>query len=165
MPAIAPKTCKAGNTIGSRSSASASLPIGSEASRNSEVDVLGDAARADQDQPLDQLRELVGELHGHATAERVADDGDPFDVQDAEQVAHAVGVRRDRIVRPRLVRLAVAQQIGRDDGEPLRELGLHGAPRRRVVADAVDQQDRRAGAGDPERAPVAVNGPELQLSA
>ena len=160
-----PKICNAGNTKGSRSNASASLPIGSDASRNSDVDVLGDAAGADQNQPLDQLRELVGELHGHAAAERMADDGDAFDVQNAKQVAHAVGVGRDRIVRPRLVRLAVAQQIGGDDGKPLREFGLHGRPGRRVVTDPVDQQDHRAGAGDPERAPVAVDGAELQRAA
>ena len=87
-----------------------------------DVDVLGHPAGADEDQPIHQLRELVGELHRHAAAERVADDGDPFDVEHAEQIAHAVGVRGHRVVGARLVGLAVAQQIGRDHGEPLREL-------------------------------------------
>jgi hypothetical protein len=34
MPAARPKICKAGSTNGNRNNASASLPIGNEASRN-----------------------------------------------------------------------------------------------------------------------------------
>ena len=127
-----------------------------------EVDVLGHPARADQDQPVHQLRELVGELHRDATAERMPDHGDPLDVEHAEQVPHAVGVGGDGVVGARLVGLAVAEQVGRDDGESLGERGLHAAPRGGVVADPVDQQDRRTRSGDPERAPVAVDGAVLQ---
>ncbi len=127
-----------------------------------EVDVLGHPARADQDQPVHQLRELVGELHRDATAERMPDDRDPLDVEHAEQVAHAVRVCRDGVVGARLVGLPVAEQVGGDDGESLGERGLHAAPRRGVVADPVDQQDRGTRSGDPVRAPVAVDGAILQ---
>ena len=53
------------------------------------------------------------------------DDRDPFDVEDAEQIAHPVRVGGDGVVGARLVGLAVAEQVGGDDGEPLRERGLH----------------------------------------
>ena len=161
-PAARPAICKVGSTNGSRSNASASLPIGNDASRNDHVDVLGDAAGPDQDQPLHQLRELVGELHRHPAAKRVTDDGDPLDVEHGKQVAHPVGVRRDRVVGAWLVRLPVAQQVDGDHREPLRELGLNRLPGGGVVTDPVNQQDHRARAGDPERTPIAVDRAELQ---
>jgi len=61
--------------------------------------------------PLDQLRELVGELHGHAAAERMTDHGDVIDVEHAEQVRACRWLRGHRIVGARLVGLAVAKQI------------------------------------------------------
>lgn len=102
--------------------------------------------------------ELVGELHRHPAAERMPDDGHALDVEHRQQVAHPVGVARDRVVGARFVGLPVSQQIGGDHREPLSELGLHGIPGRGVVADAVDQQDRRPGAGDTERSFVPVDG-------
>ena len=36
-----------------------------------------------------------------------------------EQVAHAAGVGAERVVAPRLGRLAVAEQVGREHGEAL----------------------------------------------
>src|ERR1700742_250729 len=151
-PAARPKICNAGNTNGGR---------GGEPQRD--VDVLGDAAGADQDQSFDEMRELVRELHRDPAAERMADDGGPLDVQDGKQVAHPVGVRRDRIVGAWFVRLPVTQQVDGDHREPLREPGLNGLPGRGIVTDSVNQQDHRAGAGDAERAPITVQGPKLQL--
>ena len=106
--------------------------------------------------------ELVGELHRHPAAEGVTDYRHPLDVEHAEQVAHAVGVRRDRVVGARLVGSPVAQQVRRDDGEPLGELGLDAVPGGGVVTDSVDQQNRRPGAGDPVRPLVAVDRAEVQ---
>ena len=108
------------------------------------------------------MRELVGELHRHPAAERMADDGHPLDVEYGKQVAHPVGIAGDRVVGARFVGAPVTEQIGGDDRESLSELGLHRIPRRGVVTDAVDQQNRRPGPGDPERPLVPVNGAELQ---
>jgi len=105
MPAARPKICKAGSTNGNRNNANASLPIGNEASRNAMLTSLVTPTGADQDQALDQLGELVGELHRHAAAERMTDHRDSLDIEDRKQVSHPVGVRRDRVVRPRLIRL------------------------------------------------------------
>jgi hypothetical protein len=44
-------------------------------------------AAIDQDEPIAVLRELVGELHGDAAAEGLADDCDPTDPQDTQEVA------------------------------------------------------------------------------
>jgi hypothetical protein len=73
----------------------------------------------------------------------MADDGDAVDVEHAEQIPHAVCVGGHGVVGARLVGLSVPEQVRSDDGETLRELALHRAPRRGVVSDAVDQQDRR----------------------
>ena len=127
-----------------------------------DVDVLGDAARADQDQPFNQLRELVGELHRHPAAQGMTHDGRPLDIEHAEQVAHPVGVCRNRVVGAWLVGSPVAQQVRGDHGEPLGELGLHGVPGSGVVADAVDQQNRRPRTGDPVGPLITMDGAELQ---
>ncbi len=121
-----PPICNAGSTKGSRSSASASLPIGNDASRKATLTSLVTPPAPTRISRSTRLRELVGELHCHPAAERMAHDGDPLDFEHAEQVAHPVGVRRDRVVGARLVGLPVAQQVGGDDREPLRELGLDG---------------------------------------
>ena len=81
LPTICPAICTAGSMRGNRSNARASLPIGNEASRKSDIDILGDTAGGDQDQSLDQLGELVGELHRHSAAQRVTHDGYPLDVE------------------------------------------------------------------------------------
>ena len=83
----------------------------------------------------------------------------------AEQVTHPVGVGRDRVVGAWLVGLPVAQQIWGNDREPLGEFGLDGIPGGGVVADAVDQQDRRPGTGDPVRPLITVDGAELAAKA
>jgi hypothetical protein len=108
------------------------------------------------------MGELIGELHCDAAAQGVTDDGDCIDVEDAEQVPHPVGVGGDRVVRPRLVGTAVAEQIGGDHGEPAGQPAVHGPPGGGVVADAVNQQQCRTRSGDPERAPVAVDGLEAK---
>jgi hypothetical protein len=92
----------------------------------------------------------------------MTDHRDSLDIEDRKQVSHPVGVRRDRVVRPRLIRLPVAQQVDGNDRKPLREFGLHGRPGRGIVANPVDQQDHRAGAGDAEGAPITVDGAELE---
>ena len=103
-----------------------------------------EAAGGDQDHPLGALGELVGELHRDAAAEAVPDDGHLVDAEHGEQVAHAVGVAADAVVRPRLGRLPVAEQVGRDHRVAARERGDHRQPGGVVAAEAVQQQQRRA---------------------
>jgi len=74
-----------------------------------EVHVLGHPTGADEHDALDQLRVLVSELHGDAAAEGMAYDGHALDVEHREQVPHAVGVGRHRVVGAGLVGLAVAE--------------------------------------------------------
>jgi hypothetical protein len=57
------------------------------------VDLAAQAAAGDEHQPLAAFRELVGELHRDAPAERVPDDRGAPDVQRGQQVTHAAGVR------------------------------------------------------------------------
>jgi len=108
------------------------------------------------------VRVLVGELHCDAATKRVAHDGDTVDPEHGEQVAHAVRESRQGVIGTRFVGLAVAQQIRGDDRKPLGEFGVHRLPCRGVVAHAVDQQQGRAGPGNPERAAVAMDRAELQ---
>ena len=70
---------------------------------------------------------LIGELHGHAAAERVADDGDAFVAQVLQKVAQPAGERAERVVRARLVRLAVAEQVRSDDVRVLGKPGITGS--------------------------------------
>ena len=67
---------------------------GTAARRSSGLTVRPDAAAAHQDQALAAVGELVGELRRHAAAQRVPDDGDAVDLEHAQEIAHAVGVRR-----------------------------------------------------------------------
>ncbi|SHU72054.1 Uncharacterised protein [Mycobacteroides abscessus subsp. abscessus] len=53
------------------------------------------------------MRELVGELHGDATTERMPNDGDPLNVQHGQQVPHAIGIGRDRVVGAWLIGLSM----------------------------------------------------------
>ena len=101
--------CTAGSTRGNRSNAESFAAHRQRNAPQDEVDILGDAPGGDQDEPVDQLRELVGELHRHSATERMTHYGYPLDVEHAEQVAHPVGVRRDRVVGARLVGFTVAQ--------------------------------------------------------
>ena len=121
-----------------------------------------DAAGPDEHEALGALGVLVGELHRDAAAERVADEGGAVDVEHRQEIAHAVGVGGDGVVAAGLVGAAVPEQVGRDDGVVAGEVVEQRRPGRRVVADAVDQQQDRALARHPEGAPVAVHRPVLQ---
>ena len=97
-------------------------------------------AARDQHQPLGERRVLVRELHRDATAERVPDDrGAPMPERD-EQVAHAGGVRPERVVAPRLGRLPVSEQVGRDHRVVLGEQRHHLVPLLGASHDSMDQQ-------------------------
>jgi hypothetical protein len=50
------------------------------------MDLTAEPARVDQRHPLDVLGEEVGELHRDASAQRVADDGAPVEVEHGQQV-------------------------------------------------------------------------------
>ena len=56
------------------------------------MDLTPETAGGDQRHPVDVLGEEVGELHGDATAERMADDGSALEAEHGEQVADAGGV-------------------------------------------------------------------------
>jgi hypothetical protein len=108
-------------------------------------DLLAEAARTDEGQALHPLGELVGELHGDAATERVADDGDAVVAERVEQVAQSVRVRAEGVVAARLGRRAVPEQVGRDDVRAVAELGHHALPLLGPRGDAVHQQHDRAG--------------------
>ena len=108
------------------------------------VHLARDAARADQHQPLAALGVLIGELHRHAAAQRVADHRHAIDAEHAQQIAHGVGVGGDRVVGARLVGAPMAEQVGRDHRVVAREPRDDVAPRVGAIADAVDEQERRA---------------------
>ena len=116
-----------------------------------------EAAGRDQHEPLGALGELVGELHRHAAAEAVPDHGDPVDAEDAEQVAHPVGVAADAVVGARLVGVAVAEQVGRDHGVAPGERGDDRRPGGVVAAEAVQEQESRSRARADEGTPVPVD--------
>ncbi len=124
------------------------------------MDVLGDATGRDQHEAIHHVWELVGELHRYAAAERVPDDGDVLDAERRQKIPHAVGVRGYRVIRAWLVGTAVTQQVRCDDRVLLGEVGNDLGPRRRVVADSVQEQYCRTLAGYPKCASVAVNRPE-----
>jgi hypothetical protein len=104
------------------------------------VDLAAEAAAGHEDQPLAALGELVRELHRDPAAERMADDGRLFDVERAEEVADARGVRAERVVTARRGRLAVSEQVRGDHGEVLGQRRRHALPRRGRVRDAVQQE-------------------------
>ena len=101
---------------------------GSAAARSSRWTSRPEAAAGDEHEALAALGELVGELHRDAAAERVADDRRALVAERGQQVAHAAGVRAERVVAARRRRLAVAEQVGRDQREVLaqrRATGSH----------------------------------------
>ena len=51
------------------------------------ADLLAEPTRGHEHQPFDPFRELVGELHRHSAAQRVAHHGHPFLAQHGEQVS------------------------------------------------------------------------------
>ena len=127
-------------------------------------DLATQAAAAHEHQPLAVLGELVGELHRHAAAERVPDERRPLMAEGDQQIADPVRVRAQRVVAARLGRLAVAQQIGGDDGEALGQVGEQRGPRGRGRRDAVDEHQHRATACRPVEEPVSVQRDLVQSS-
>src|SRR3954453_19449754 len=101
-------------------------------------------AAADELHPFDVLRELVRELHHHAAAERVTDEGGALDLQRLEDVAQPGRERADRVVAAEPRRLAVPGEIRRDDVVLLRQLVEDGRPLRAVAGDAVHEHDARS---------------------
>ena len=129
------------------------------------ADLPAQAAAAHEDEPLAMLGELVGELHGHAAAERVPDEGRALVPQRQQQVADPARVGAQRVVPAGLGRLAVPEQVGGDDGEALGQVREHVGPCGRRRRDPVDQHERRPAAGRPEEDAVAVEGDLAQLVA
>lgn len=68
------------------------------------------------------LGELVGELHRDAVTQRMPDERRPLVAECEQQIADPARVRAERVVAARFGRLAVAEQIGGDDGETLGEI-------------------------------------------
>ena len=121
-----------------------------------QVDLAAEPAAGDEHEPLTALRELVGELHRDAAAERVPDDRHAVVAERGQQVADAAGVGAQRVVPARRGRVPVPEQVGRDDREAVRERGRRRLPRLRRVRDAVQQQEHRAAAGRPVGHRMAV---------
>jgi hypothetical protein len=93
----------------------------------------------------------------------VADDRRALVPEREHDIAQERRVGPERVVAARLRRVAVAEQVGRDDGEAPRERREHGLPARRRVRDAVDEHEQRAVAADPVVQPVAVEA-DLRLA-
>ena len=75
-----------------------------------------EAAAGDQHQALDHLRELVGELHRDAAAERVADQGRALVAEGEQQVAQAGGEAAERVVAAAGSESPWPGQVGGDHG-------------------------------------------------
>ena len=104
-------------------------------------------AAGDQHQAFDHLRELVGELHRDAAAERVTDHGGALVAERQQQVAQAAGQRADRVVAATGLGGTVAGKIGGDHGVVAGQRLDHLAPVLACAGDAVDQQQHRPLAG------------------
>ena len=96
------------------------------------MDLAAEPAAGDQHQALGALGEQVGELHRDPAAERVPDDRHPLVAERVGDVARPAGVGAERVVAARRGRLAVAQQVRRDQREAL---GSAAAPTRSHVSD------------------------------
>ena len=114
-----------------------------------EVHLAAEPAAGDEHQPFGALGELVGELHRDPAAQGVPDDRDALVAERGDDVARAAGVRSERVVPARRRRLAVAEQVGRDQREVLAEQRGDALPGLRGVGDPVQEQQRRAAAGRP----------------
>ena len=71
--------------------------------------LAAEPAARHQHQAVAALGELVGELHRHSAAERVADHGGVVVAQRGGEVADAGRVGAQRVVAPRFGRRAVAE--------------------------------------------------------
>ena len=67
------------------------------------ADIAAESSTADENDPLTVLTMLMGELHGDAPAERVADHGYPGDTELIEQIAQQYGEGTNRVVTAGLV--------------------------------------------------------------
>lgn len=147
-------------------------PIGNQAREHQRHQVLGtregdqsqqqahfaaEAAAADEHQPVAQFRVLVRELHRHAAAERVPDDGGTGHVDRGQEVAQPAGERAERIVAHRFRRLAVAEQVGCDHVVVLGEPRVDGAPGLGAACKAVDEHHGLAATAAPVADFVTVN--------
>jgi hypothetical protein len=110
---------------------------------------VAEAAAGDKRESFDALRELVEELHRHATAERVPDDARTVDPDRRHQVADACGMCAQRVVAARGRRVAVPDQVGCEDRVVARQVQRHRLPVAGGVEHAVDQHDGGPAAGDP----------------
>ena len=75
-----------------------------------------------------------------------------------EQVAHGARVGAEGVVALGLVRAAVTDQVGSDDGESASERGQYASPRGGVGGDSVDQKDHGAAAAHPVGDLLTVQG-------
>jgi hypothetical protein len=105
---------------------------------------VAQGATGDEHEALAQLGVLVGELHRHAPAQRVPDDGRALDADQLQQVAHAAGEGPQRVVAARLGRGSVAEEVRRDDVVGVGQRRPHRLPGQRVRADPVEQDDGRS---------------------
>ena len=119
-------------------------------------DLLAEAAAGDQREPFDPLGELVEELHRDAAAERVSDDRRALDADRGQEVADARGMGAERVVAAGRGRVAVADQVRRDDRVRAGEVLRYAVPVARRVEHAVDQDHRWPVAGDPVHGPAPV---------
>ena len=108
------------------------------------MDLAAETAAPDQDEALDALGELVGELHRDPAAEGVADDRGAVVAEGGDEVADAARVGAERVVAARLGRVAVAEQVGRDDRVLGGEAGDDRRPGVRGARDAVQEDEQRA---------------------
>ncbi len=107
--------------------------------------------------PFATLGELVGELHGDAAAQGMADHCHPVDTEHRQKVTHPARVSADGIVTARLVGLTVTEQVRHNHRPPPREQRNEAAPALRVVPDSVDEQQRRATARPYIGPPISVH--------
>src|ERR1019366_9097393 len=99
-----------------------------------------DASGADEDEALASLRILVRGLHGAAATERVTDDRRAFDAEDAQEVAHAVGIGSDGVVGAWLVGGAVPEEVRGDHRMIERQERKEELPGRGAVPDPGDEE-------------------------
>jgi len=128
-----------------------------------QVHLPPETAAPNQHEALAELRELVGELHGHAAAERVSDDRGALVPEDDEHIPEERRVRAQRIVTRRLRRLPVAEEVRRDDREPAGEQRADPRPCLRVARHPVNEQQDGPVTGETEPHPMAVQGHGVEL--
>src|SRR5690242_3735945 len=82
-----------------------------------EAHLSAETTGRDQSEAIDPLGVLVGELESDTAPERVPDERCSAVSKRVEQVPDYVRVGADGVIAAELVRVAVAQQIRRQDGE------------------------------------------------